>query len=1137
MNRWCTVTLVGLVACAAIGWRDEAMAQTVAATAENGFQPNRDYLSLQPWESIDTASGNLVLTFADLVLPGNAGRELRFERVYNNQVTEPTAQVWRFSVSGLPLRVTHRTVPAPGSIGDSILGNRMTTPFFAMADGSFQETVFEQLPTLSVESTDWVITPQFWRYRLSTRTLYLPDGTMARYSDDGRLVEIRDQYANITTLAWTATSLTVVQDLGGESRTVSFMLNGSTGHPEQMTYRDSTWTYEYRPGGKLYRVTSPLAGGAPWLYDYEGADGSGKMRLVTTPQGGRVSYTYEWQWFHFGPEPHQREEAYVLRTRAVDGPSVEGGTWELSYVGFTGPAGMTVRLPSGYHVTYAYSSVSGFSPIMLAGDFALASRTVYATDGVTRIEHEAREYRLLRAARSDRSWFVSVLAASIVTRAGRTYRTELTFDPDNTGDFSNYHRPRFKTERVDGAAVRSAEYVYRHLTLATGPVYVVGLPLSETVNVSGPPTTRMWDYEPATGFRRAESMNGITTTFTSDGQGNIATSRKANGKATSFTYSHGQVKDTITPHVTTSRTINQDGTVERETVAGRTTTFVYDDLSRPRFRRPPGATAIETEYDPAGQWQRVRRGNTWEQTTFDGFGRPVRTENSVGVKTRTRYTAEGRTEYQSQPFEGPYGGPTDVGTTYTYDALGRTTFEENADGTFRSRGYGADTITAYDERLRETILTYQAFGHPDDTRLVGLRDAAGAQWRYAYNTAGSLTRADGPGGVSRIWEYDDRNLLIREVHPESGQILSNQPGDYDAAGVLKRKVDAKGTVFVYVHDDNDRLICLIAGGQTIAIVYEPGSDNRLATSVIGTAPSSTTFEYDPITGRLQARSDGIDGKTFRTAYAYDGNDNLTEIRYPSGRRVGYEHDAADRVTRVFNGYNPTVSHASGFDYHPSGALEAYTAGNGVVTTMTYDPRRSWVTSISAGNLQLGYRYDEVGNVSSIDDLVRPAYNQAFAYDVLDRLATSTSGGAFGPQSYAYDAHGNRASDVSMTYAYFPGRPFHLQSINGGLAMDYDDNGNLATGPGVTLTYTPNNLLQASAAGFNTVHFAYDADDWRLKKEVTAGVTTYFVRGPNGQLLTEWANNNPATAPNADVKDLIYAGSRLIASFTVALPSR
>jgi hypothetical protein len=43
-----------------------AVAFAQSPTDDRGFQPNRDYLALQPFESIDTASGNLILTFTDL---------------------------------------------------------------------------------------------------------------------------------------------------------------------------------------------------------------------------------------------------------------------------------------------------------------------------------------------------------------------------------------------------------------------------------------------------------------------------------------------------------------------------------------------------------------------------------------------------------------------------------------------------------------------------------------------------------------------------------------------------------------------------------------------------------------------------------------------------------------------------------------------------------------------------------------------------------------------------------------------------------------------------------------------------------------------------------------------------------------
>ncbi len=39
--------------------------------------------SLLPWEHIDTYTGNVVLSFTDLVLPGNAGFNLAIQRIFN----------------------------------------------------------------------------------------------------------------------------------------------------------------------------------------------------------------------------------------------------------------------------------------------------------------------------------------------------------------------------------------------------------------------------------------------------------------------------------------------------------------------------------------------------------------------------------------------------------------------------------------------------------------------------------------------------------------------------------------------------------------------------------------------------------------------------------------------------------------------------------------------------------------------------------------------------------------------------------------------------------------------------------------------------------------------------------------------
>ncbi|MGH7753698.1 MAG: hypothetical protein ACREN5_12855, partial [Gemmatimonadales bacterium] len=74
----------------------------VAAPNEKGVPPNRDYLTLLPFEVIDTASNNLILRFTDLVLPGNAGRSVRVERVFSNS---PFGVGWQMGIAGVPMRV------------------------------------------------------------------------------------------------------------------------------------------------------------------------------------------------------------------------------------------------------------------------------------------------------------------------------------------------------------------------------------------------------------------------------------------------------------------------------------------------------------------------------------------------------------------------------------------------------------------------------------------------------------------------------------------------------------------------------------------------------------------------------------------------------------------------------------------------------------------------------------------------------------------------------------------------------------------------------------------------------------------------------------------------------------------------
>ena len=93
-----------------------ALAQQHPALDAPGFQQHRDYFSEMPFENIDAMSGGLILTFTDLVLPGNAGRELKFQRTYNSK-----GGVWTFGIAGVALRISDPPLPGvPSSTSNGI---------------------------------------------------------------------------------------------------------------------------------------------------------------------------------------------------------------------------------------------------------------------------------------------------------------------------------------------------------------------------------------------------------------------------------------------------------------------------------------------------------------------------------------------------------------------------------------------------------------------------------------------------------------------------------------------------------------------------------------------------------------------------------------------------------------------------------------------------------------------------------------------------------------------------------------------------------------------------------------------------------------------------------------------------------
>lgn len=218
------------------------------AVSALGFQRGHSYFSPEPFEHYDTISGNVLLNFDDLTLPGNAGRSLTFARTYNNQrANAGQSSRWSFGFPGMVMRVIEKPAPPPNyPFNDDPVAIMATTPEFEMADGSIRKTMYVTRPNAASAATMEVRSSDFYLYDRQFHFLKMPNGIVCGY-DPGtaRLINFQDQFGNLVELAWSAESVVVTQHLGnGQDREVTLALDAA-GRVTEMHFEDRTWIYTY----------------------------------------------------------------------------------------------------------------------------------------------------------------------------------------------------------------------------------------------------------------------------------------------------------------------------------------------------------------------------------------------------------------------------------------------------------------------------------------------------------------------------------------------------------------------------------------------------------------------------------------------------------------------------------------------------------------------------------------------------------------------------------------------------------------------------------------------------------------------------------------------------------------------------
>jgi RHS repeat-associated protein len=312
---------------------------------------------------------------------------------------------------------------------------------------------------------------------------------------------------------------------------------------------------------------------------------------------------------------------------------------------------------------------------------------------------------------------------------------------------------------------------------------------------------------------------------------------------------------------------------------GRVLTVTDGESNRTSYEYDGHDRLTRTYFPLAAQGSNASNAADYEELGYDSGGNVVSRRNRAGETATYTFDALGRTTFKNLP-----GAEPDV--TYAYDLLGRLTSASQTGHTL------SFTYDALSRRLSET----------------GPYGSVASTW----DLAGRRTRLTHPGGffVDQDWLITGEMVAIRENGATSGiGVLATFA--YDNLGRRTSLTRGNGTVTTYAHDAASRLQTLgqdlpgTSHDLTLGFAYNPASQ------IVSNVRSNDLYSYTGATV----------GTTHSTA---NGLNQLTAL---GGASVG--HDARGNVTS-----DPTVG--NGYGYDSENRLTSV-SGVGWAGTLIYDP--------------------------------------------------------------------------------------------------------------------------------------------------------------------------------------------------------
>ncbi len=558
------------------------------------------------------------------------------------------------------------------------------------------------------------------------------------------------------------------------------------------------------------------------------------------------------------------------------------------------------------------------------------------------------------------------------------------------------------------------------------------------------------------------------TTYDWNAQGNLTSVTKALGHVTTLgNYdAHGRAQQITDPNgLITTLSYDLRGRLTARNVGGETTSFTYDAAGQlTRVTQPDGAFIAYT-YDPAHRLTQVQDNlNNKIVYTLDALGN--RTQEQLFDPNNTLAQSRSRVFNSLSRLIQDIGGanPATEITQYAYDTQGNLT-----------------SIT--DPLSHATINTYDALN-----RVAMVTDPLGGIVRYGYDGLDQLTSVADPRNLSTTYTQDGLGNVSNTSSPDAGASSAT----FDAAGNAITRTDAKSQTTSYQYDALNRITQIsYADGQVWSYGYDAGSNGIGRLSSLNDPSGTTTISYDShgrVTQKQQSvlsYSSSYSPLTLTTSYVYNNVGQLITQTYPSGKVVSYTWTNGQLTAVAIDG-NAVVSNVI---YRPFGPPQQWTFGSGRAVNRSFD-LDGRMTANPIGTVV----YDDASRITQ-------AYGHSYGYDVLDRV-TSMDPSSFNPESYSYDANGNRTSQLIgstlRTYSISPTSNQIVSSTSNSITRNYvyDANGSITSNGVLSMAYDGAGRL-ANTQG--SPHY-YNALGQRTLTKIANNMPRWYAYDESGHLL-------------------------------------